>query len=109
MNNIKKFWIITFCTMVAVSVFYVPYHIEYPSGHGEKFMGYGSLFTHTVNSGHINNSKPFDDPKALLDEIHLQEKMTIDYKKIIIEIIGAAAACSIGYIISTMFIKQNKK
>jgi len=98
-NKVKYIWIIIFSTLILMSVLYVPYNIK--TSYSEKFMGYGFIFKQSVTSRFTS-----DDPKKIIDEIRLQEKMTIDYKRIIIEIIGAGATCSIGYIISTMFKKQ---
>lgn len=87
MNNIKRVWVAIFCFMVLAAVYFTPYRATIPNI-GNIYVGYGTLFY----------------PAQFRSE-HFAMFSSIEYGRIIIEIIAAGAACSIGYIISTIFKK----
>lgn len=100
MQKIKQFWILIFCIMILSAIMYVPYHLK--NSQYEKFIGYGVIFNHSVKSRFTS-----DDPKKLIQEINLQDHMSIDYGTVAMEFIGITAFCGIGYTLSNM-IYRNK-
>ena len=85
--------------MILSAIIYVPYHLKISQN--EKFIGYGIIFNHSVKSRFTS-----DDPKKLIQEINLQDHMTIDYGIVVMEAIGITAFCGIGYILSNMIYKN---
>ncbi len=85
---LKKIWAVILGVLVLCVIYYSPYHAVIPD-YGEKFIGYGTIFT-----------APLTGIKRV-DNI-----TTIDYGRIILELIAVSVLCSTGYIFSTLLLKK---
>lgn len=105
----KRTWLTIFCAMVLAAVLYVPFHVS-GSGDKEYFMGYGFIFAResvglppkpaaSSNSGY-DGFMLAKWEESVQKTKRVQKMMTVDYNQVLLEIVGAAAICGIGYIIT---------